>query len=65
MADKKHILRRTAAFLTALVFTVRIASVGVVIAEEVTSAEMPVTVTIRRQNQKHLYSRQKQIKYQK
>ena len=46
MADKRHILRRTAAFLTALVFTVRIASVGVVIAEEVTSAEMPVTVTI-------------------
>ncbi|MBQ5989823.1 MAG: hypothetical protein IJL67_10045 [Oscillospiraceae bacterium] len=46
MADKRHILRRTAAFLTALVFTVRIASVGVVIAEEVTYAEMPVTVTI-------------------
>ncbi|MBR3535782.1 MAG: hypothetical protein IKN85_08140, partial [Oscillospiraceae bacterium] len=46
MADKRHLLRRTAAFVTALVFTVRIASVGVVAAEEITSADAPVTVTV-------------------
>ena len=46
MADKRHLLRRTAAFVTALVFTVRIASVGVVIAEEITSTDAPVTVTV-------------------
>ena len=46
MAEKRHLLRRTAAFVTALVFTVRIASVGVVVAEEITSADAPVTVTV-------------------
>ncbi|WP_197021883.1 Ig-like domain-containing protein [Ruminococcus sp. HUN007] len=46
MAEKRHLLRRTAAFITALVFMGRVAPAGVIIAEEIASSEMPVTSVV-------------------